>query len=132
MNYFEMSFSEIVRELNVGMVIKDFTVISTGTEEQLKARADLLAAHTVLIKINGINSLGITMSTVAEDGVLLPLLKLNFITTKDGQLFSHSDATVVSDSVLLAYTDIRKKLFNWNYNNTFAEILKSYDYEVFK
>lgn len=128
---YDLTHSEFIREVNKGMIIKGSKVVSTGTSGELEARKQLLDAYTFALLIDGVRVIGVSTTTKIEDEMLVPSIKVKFLTVRDGKLFAHTDASIVSDKVLITYTGIRRDIFNWlKDSGKFVDFLVKYEYEV--
>lgn len=130
---YNLTYFDFVRELNKGMVINGNKIVSTGTEDQLNARKELLENYTFVVLAEESPIIGVKTITVIEQENIIPRITINFLSNYDNRLLAHTDVSVVSNSTLMVYSDIRQSIFNWlNGQGTFDDFMFKYQTRVVK
>lgn len=128
---YNLTYSEFVREVNKGMVISGTAIKSAGSAEELEARTRLLAPYTFVVKIEEVKVIGISTTTKIKDELLIPVIAIKFLTTINGKLHAHTDASAVPEKVLLMYASMRRHIVNWSAGHgAFDNFMSNYDTEV--
>lgn len=82
-----MLLSEFIKKLNVGMVINGFKIISTGSQEEIDARAALLSKYTVMITDTEGTIVGIKPVSVQEPDKITVTWQLSKLQKFDDRWF---------------------------------------------
>lgn len=129
------TYTQARRELSKNVVMEGSKLISAGTDEQRQQRNEFRNQFNVTVLIEGVPSIGIKFEVEFLEETLAPIVYTSLLWKQsDDSYISHTDASKVSSAVLTAYATIRDRGQEWSRDKDkpFSDILKGYEYEVYK